>query len=429
MQVAIASANPTGGERYKPACPDIWPRCVAAGDIYKKTYQGLYCVGDEMFMKESELVDGRCPNHPHSELQKVEEENWFFALTKYKDWLKRFIDSNPDFIQPAHRRPEVLQSLEGLEDVSITRKDIPWGIPFPGDPDQKVYVWFDALLNYLGASDDADENYWPATVHVIGKDITRFHCLLWPAMLRAASVPYPASVYAHGFLYDGGQKVSKSGRAVSPQEILDEYGSEVYRYYFMSKCSFAHDGEYDKNQLLQTYNGELANNLGNLVHRAVGMTQKYFGGRLPSKPHHLMDSEYCKKWVDERWVRDFVSEMDNFNYVSALSRLRNVWNQTNEFITTTEPWTLFKEDKLDEVNMVIRSIVHALQITSVALAPFMPETARKVYEAFEYNGSNWEEFCQVNNLFESTVGFLSDEYIVNPNQLESGRCVPLFERK
>ncbi len=287
LEVSFDDFIQTSEERHKIGCQKFIQAVFDAGDIYKKAYTGLYCNGCESFKTEKELVDGRCPNHPNLTLKSVEEENYFFRLSAFADRLLKHYDEHPEFIQPESRRNEVLNVVtSGLQDVSISRRGFVWGIPVPFDGEQTIYVWFDALLNYItavgyGTDDALFEERWPADVHVIGKDITRFHCALWPAMLMSAGLPLPRQVFAHGFVYDNGAKVSKStGTAVDPVDVIRKHGADAFRYYFMKECPFGGDGNYSEKRFAEVYNADLADNLGNLYSRVLTMCVKYFGGTL-----------------------------------------------------------------------------------------------------------------------------------------------------
>src|SRR3954447_3073938 len=273
--------------RHHTGCRKFIQAVYDAGDLYKKPYKGLYCDGCEAFKTEKELVDGRCPNHPGASLRVVEEENYFFRLSSFVDRLLAHYEANPDFIQPESRRNEILNLVKsGLQDVAITRKGFTWGIPVPFDAEQTIYVWFDALLNYITAIGYGEDEarfraHWPADVPVLGKDITRFHCALWPAMLMSAGLPLPKQVFAHGFVYNKGAKISKSsGTAIDPMDVFRLYGPEPFRYYFMRECPFGGDGNFSEERFAEVYNSDLANNLGNFYSRTITMCVKYFDGRL-----------------------------------------------------------------------------------------------------------------------------------------------------
>src|SRR6188508_1956648 len=264
------------------AATEMVQRAIAAGDIYKGTYSGWYCPGDNEFKTDAQLVDGRCPDHPTLELQWLEEENWFFRLSAYQERLEQLYRDNPAFCEPEHFRNEVLGWLrEGLRDFSISRAGGQWGIPFPTDPQHRIYVWFDALTNYVtgaGFPDDPDEfaKWWPADVHIIGKNITRFHCLYWPAMLMSAGIELPKQVFAHGFMLDKGAKMSKTaGNVLDPDEMADQFGVDGVRYIVLREVPFERDADVTYDGYVRRYNADLANDFGNLLNRTLNMTTRY----------------------------------------------------------------------------------------------------------------------------------------------------------
>src|SRR3954447_11769883 len=279
----------TSEERHHVGCRKFIQAVYDAGDIYKGVYAGHYCTGCESFKTEKEVAEagGKCPNHPGTPLSWVEEENYYFRLSVYRERLLEFYAAHPEFIQPESRRNEIVNLVETeLKDVAITRKGFTWGIPVPFDPDQTIYVWFDALLNYItaigyGTDEERFRVTWPADVHVIGKDITRFHCALWPAMLLSAGLPLPRRVFGHGFVYNKGAKISKSaGTAIDPMDVFRIHGADAFRYYFMRECPFGGDGNFSDERFAEVYNADLANNLGNFYSRTLSMCVKYFGGQL-----------------------------------------------------------------------------------------------------------------------------------------------------
>ena len=298
LEISYDDFIQTSEERHHAGCRKFIQAVYDAGDIYKGVYAGRYCDGCESFKTEKEVAEagGKCPNHPNIPLTWVEEENYYFRLSAFRDRLLDYYDSHPEFIQPESRRNEIVSLVETeLKDVAITRKGFTWGIQVPFDPDQTIYVWFDALLNYITAigygTDEARfRRYWPADVHVIGKDITRFHCALWPAMLMSAGVEPPRKVFGHGFVYRKNeetgevQKLSKSlGNVVEPMDLIGKFSSEAFRYYFMSQCPFGGDGEFSFERFADVYNSGLANNLGNLYSRILTMCAKYFEGNLGTR--------------------------------------------------------------------------------------------------------------------------------------------------
>jgi len=420
----------TSEPRHHQGCQAFIQAVYDAGDIYKKSYTGLYCDGCEEFKTEKDLVDGKCPNHPHSNLRQVEEENYFFRLSAFGDRLLAHYQAHPDFIQPESRRNEILRLVEGgLLDVAISRKGFTWGIPVPFDPDQTIYVWFDALLNYVTAvgyaSDEARfQSLWPANVHVIGKDITRFHCALWPAMLMSAGLPLPERVFGHGFVYNKGAKISKSGgTAIDPMDVLRIHGADAFRYYFMRECPFGGDGNFSEERFAEVYNGDLAKNLGNLYSRTLSMCMLYFNGEL--NEIETVDRTAWLAGVDlAGLVEDLRNKVGAFEYNVALQK---VWSEVldlaNRYIEQTAPFKLAKTD-LAACKVVLVNLAEALRVTAILIKPFMPGKAETFYRSFNFDDTqSWE-----------TVGYQAAASAPSISSLKvtaetvAGKPVPLFPR-
>ncbi len=426
----------TSQERHHVGCRTFIQAVHDAGDIFKKSYTGLYCDGCEAFKTEKEIVDGHCPNHPNRPLRAVEEENYFFRLSAFEDRLLAHYEAHPDFIQPESRRNEIVGLVKsGLQDVSITRKGFTWGIPVPFDPDQTIYVWFDALLNYITAigygTDQARfEANWPADVHVIGKDITRFHCALWPAMLMSAGLPLPKRVFGHGFVYRKDEstgevrKISKSlGNVVEPMDIIQRFSSEGFRYYFMSQCPFGGDGEFSFERFADAYNAGLANNLGNLYSRTLTMAVKYFGGKLEGSG--AIDPTLWRAELDlPALAADLRELMGSFSYNLALQRIWNeVLDAANRYIDTTKPFTLAKTD-LDATKIVLVNLAEALRVIAILIKPFLPETAAIFYRAFNFDGGQpWDSAN-----YASTLERPRGADLVVTAELVAGKPAPLFPK-
>jgi methionyl-tRNA synthetase len=407
----------TSEERHKIGCQKFIQRVYDAGYIYKKPYRALYCEGCEGFKTTKELSDGRCPNHPNLELRQLEEENYFFALSKFRDRLLKLYADRPDFIQPETRRNEIVSLVEkeGLDDISITRTHIDWGIRVPFDPEQTIYVWFDALLNYItGVGYGTDEakfrRWWPAQMHVIGKDITRFHCALWPAMLMAAGVELPRRVQVHGFVMtrdESGQlaKMSKSlGNVVSPMDLYDRFGADAFRYFFMRECPFTGDGEFSYERFIAVYNSDLANNLGNLYSRTLTMCLRYFEGHLdsadgasglaagspgaPGEPSHAQGSPSHADifaGIDlPAVVREVQSRIESCEYNVALATMwQQILDPANRYIDRTEPFKLAKTDRA-ACQRVLINLAEALRIAAILTKPFLPAASARIYSGFNF---------------------------------------------
>jgi methionyl-tRNA synthetase len=432
----------TSDPRHRVGCQQFIQRVYDNGDIYKKNYQALYCEGCEEFKTESSLtVEGRCPNHPNRELKLVQEENYFFRLSRYAPRLLALYDERPDFIQPESRRNEIVSLVRsGLEDVSISRRHFTWGIDVPWDAEHKIYVWFDALLNYVtGVGYGTDEalfrRWWPADVHFIGKDITRFHCALWPAMLWSAGVELPRRVFAHGFVYlkneatDEVQKISKSlGNVIEPMDIVREFSSDAFRYYFMRECPFAGDGEFSFTRFAACYNGDLANNLGNLFSRTVSMVLRYFDGRLDgSRDIEPTEVFYSLNLGD--LVRRVAADIEACRYAAALETIwRDVLDTGNRYIEETRPWLLANPAKpeydLQACRRVLTNLAEAVRVAAILIKPFLPRSAAQLYAGFNYPAP-WENasFEQVLNRPECQA-----DLRVTANLTADGKVPPLFPK-
>ncbi len=421
----------TSEERHHVGCRKFIQAVYDAGFIEKRAYVGQYCVGCEEFKTDRDLVEGRCPNHPNTPLKQVEEENYFFRLTNFTDRLLEHYEAHPDFIQPESRRNEIVSLVkQGLQDVSISRKGFTWGIPIPFDPDQTIYVWFDALLNYITAigygTDDARfEQLWPADVHVIGKDITRFHCALWPAMLMAAGLPLPRRVFGHGFVYFKGAKASKSAaeRPRDPMDYIAEHGAEAFRYYFLRECPFGGDGNFTEERFADLYNADLANTLGNLYSRTLSMCLKYFEGRLEGAS--AIDVTGWRGALDLPTLMDDLRGLiGTFQYNVALQRIwLEVLDPVNKYITDRQPFKLIKTDP-DATRVVLVNLADALRIAGILIKPFLPRTAETFYRAFNFEDvRGWDDVGYGDVLDRPDL----DVIMVTAPQ-EGGKPAPLFPK-
>ena len=367
---------------------ELFTQIMKKGDIYPSRYEGWYCESCEAFLTEKDLVDGLCPHHK-SKPKWLEEQNYFFALSKYRDRLLKHIKKNPEFILPEIRRNEIVSLLkEGLQDVSVSRATFDWGIQVPGDPAHVVYVWFDALINYItavgfGWDEKLFKRWWPADVHVIGKDITRFHCVIWPAMLMSAGLPLPRTIFGHGFVYFRGEKMSKTlGNVVEPMEVIDRVGADPLRYYLMREGGFGRDGDFTWEHFIERYNGDLANGIGNLVSRTVGMATRYQDGtiRPPKKYDRKSTLAKASGALPDRISTALDHSTGEIEFHLALASIWELITAADRHINENKPWELAKRGKKDEINLVLWEIASSLRVASILLAPFMPTTAGRIWE-------------------------------------------------
>ncbi len=362
-------------------------------DLFVATYEGLYCSGCEEFKQDTQIAEGRCVEHPSLELVAKKEENHFFRLSRYADSLRQSIESGAFQVEPAIRRNEVLRLLEGgLQDISISRARFPWGIPFPGDPDHTVYVWFDALINYLSATGFPEPGYerlWPADLHVIGKGITRFHCVVWPAMLASAGVPLPRQVWAHGYIQWEGAKMSKTaGTAVSLESAMARHGPDALRYFLLREVGFEADGNFTWDRFDERYVADLADGLGNLASRALAMLTKYRGGTVP-------DGQEATP-LDQAGVQAmerYAARMDQLDLRGGLEAAWALVTRANQYIVETAPWTLAKEDRSAELDAALGTLARCLYRLALMTGPFMPTKAGQLWDALGQEGRStpsWE---------------------------------------
>lgn len=367
---------------------ELFRRIYDNGDIYKGKYSGWYCVSCEAFIPEKELQDGMCVVHKRKP-QWLEEENYFFALSKYEQPLLDHIEKNPSCIEPQVRRNEILNVIKsGLEDISVSRSSETWGIPVPFDENHVVYVWFDALINYItGAGFPADlEKFraiWPADVHVIGKDITRFHSIIWPAMLMAGGVPLPEQVFAHGFVYLKGEKMSKTaGTAVDPISMAGKYGADPLRYFLMREIPFDRDGDFLLENYDARYNADLANDWGNLIQRVLSMINKYRDGKVPA-PDLLFSTPLLDEWksLHKELLDTIASDLKELKFHVLLTKIWQLIQLSNRFVEVQAPWKLFKADPdSQELNDTLYALIEMIRIANILVFPVMPTISRKVQD-------------------------------------------------
>ncbi|MFH1292083.1 MAG: methionine--tRNA ligase [bacterium] len=402
----------TTEERHMNKAQKFWDIANANGDIYQKEYTGHYCVGCEAFKTEKDLVDGRCVNH-NKEPEIISEKNYFFRLSKYQLQIEKLFKENPDFVFPKSKYNEMLQVLKGgLEDVSISRskKKMPWGVPLPGDDSQVMYVWFDALTNYITAlgwqSDDETlfKKYWPADAHIIGKDVSRFHSLLWPAMLMSVGLELPKKIAVHDFMTLNGQKISKSlGNVINPLDLIDQYPLEALRYFFMREIPFDHDGDFSDEKFQERYNADLANGIGNLCNRVLVMIEKYSDGTVPGV--NQIYNGMIETLNQEIWS-NYNQAMENFAFNHALETCWKFVSYCDQLISDKQPWVLIKQGKAGEVNDLLHHLAEALRHIGVMIWPIMPETAEKIFIQLGLNAKQElaKPLDELKNWVQLTVG-------------------------
>jgi len=397
-------------KEHWPGVQKLWKLCYKNGDIYKKKYTGLYCVGCEAFYKEEELEDGLCPEHKKP-LEIVEEENYFFRLSKYQDQLKKLIEKDVYKIVPEIRKNEVLSFIEkGLEDFSISRsvkRARNWGIPVPGDDSQIIYVWFDALANYLtgvgyGINEKMFKEKWPADVHVIGKGITRFHAIYWPAMLLSAGIKLPKILFVHGYITIEGHKMSKSlGNILNPMELTKKYEVDTIRYYLLSGITTFEDGNFAETRLIELHNNELIGNLGNLVNRTMIFTNRYFNSKIPECKLTEEDKAFIQK--QKELQKKIESLLDEFKLKEAIDEIMYISKNNNQYFQERKPWDLVKTDK-ERCGTVIYILLNQVKDLGILIEPYLPFTSEKIFKQLNIKPKKWNDLGKLSLEHGKDVG-------------------------
>ena len=388
----------TTDEEHVKCVQKIFERLYKQGDIYKGEYKGLYCTPCESFWTETQLINGKCPDCGR-EVHEVSEEAYFFKLSKYQDRLVKYYEENPDFIEPESRKNEMINNFikPGLADLCVSRTSFDWGIPVTFDDKHVVYVWLDALTNYISAlgylSDDDSlfKKYWPCDLHIVGKEIIRFHTIVWPIMLMALDLPLPKKVFGHGWLVIDGGKISKSlGNYKDPREYIDAYGVDAIRYFALREVPFGSDGSFSEEALINRTNGDLANILGNLVNRTIGMINKYFDGEVSNKGvSEEIDNNLIKE-AESLYIK-VENYMNKLEVPKALDSIFDLFRSLNKYIDETTPWILAKDDsKKDRLATVLYNLIEGIRIGTVLLRPFIPGTTEKIFKQINTDNTSYD---------------------------------------
>lgn len=398
MDISYDDFIRTTDERHVKSVTKIVEKFLENGDIYKGMYEDWYCMPCENYFTETQLVDGKCPDCGR-DVNEVSEEAYFFKLSKYQDRLVKFYEEHPTFIEPESRKNEMLNNFikPGLEDLCVSRTTFDWGIPVTFDPKHVVYVWIDALTNYLSAlgylseDDSLFKKYWPANLHIVGKEIVRFHTIIWPIMLMALDLPLPDKVFGHGWLVINGGKISKSlGNYKDPREYIDAYGVDAVRYFVLREVPFGSDGNFSEEALINRTNGDLANILGNLVNRTIGMANKYFDGVvINTKVNEEVDNKLIEETIG---LKDVVENyMNGLEVSKAIASIFDVLRDCNKYIDETMPWVLAKdESKKDRLATVLYNLIECIRISTVLLQAFIPDTCEKIFNQINTDNISYD---------------------------------------
>ncbi|RCJ20461.1 methionine--tRNA ligase [Nostoc sp. ATCC 43529] len=427
----------TTAPRHGAIVKEFFERVWQSGDIYQGQQQGWYCVSCEEFKEERELLEGhRCPIHTNKEVEWRDEKNYFFRLSKYQNKLTEFYQLKPDFIQPETRRNEVLSFVnQGLQDFSISRVNLDWGFPVPTDPQHTLYVWFDALLGYVTALLEPDaeptlanalEKWWPINLHLIGKDILRFHAVYWPAMLLSAGLPLPDRVFGHGFLTKDGQKMGKSlGNTLDPVELVKRYGSDAVRYYFLKEIEFGKDGDFNEIRFINSLNADLADKLGNLLNRTLSMVKKYCAeNNVPPISNETISEENPLKTIGLRLGGQVKQAYEQLAFSQACESILLLVQASNKFIDEQAPWSLYKQGQQQEVEKVLYAALESVRLAAYLLSPIIPNISSDIYQQLGF-GINFNDRIQTS--FNAPFATHATWGVLSGKQ-QLGKAQPIFKR-
>ncbi|GAA6618482.1 methionine--tRNA ligase [Scytonema sp. NUACC26] len=426
----------TTSPRHELIVKEFFQRVWSAGDIYQGQQKGWYCVSCEEFKEERELLEGhRCPIHTNKEVEWRDEQNYFFRLSKYQTQLQALYESRPDFIQPESRRNEVLNFVEGgLQDFSISRINVDWGFPVPSDPNHTLYVWFDALLGYVTALlepedeptlENATAKWWPINLHLIGKDILRFHAVYWPAMLMSGGLPLPEKVFGHGFLTKDGQKMGKSlGNTLDPIALVERYGSDAVRYYFLKEIEFGKDGDFNESRFINILNADLANDLGNLLNRTLNMVKKYCAGNLPPVANDNISSDRTLKSIGLHLGEQVRNAYEALAFNRACESVLLLVQASNKFIDEQAPWSLYKQGQQQAVEQVLYAVLESVRLAAYLLSPIIPNISSDIYQQLGF-GINFNE--QIKTSIAAPFSIHGTWGVLSAQQ-KLGEPKPIFKR-
>jgi methionyl-tRNA synthetase len=425
----------TTADRHEAIVKAFYQRVWENGDIYEGRQQGWYCVSCEEFKEERDLLEGNlCPIHTNKEVEWRDENNYFFKLSKYQDKLEQLYADQPDFIQPASRRNEVLSFVQqGLQDFSISRVNLDWGFPVPSDPEHTLYVWFDALLGYVTALlepedeptlDNALKQWWPINIHLIGKDILRFHAVYWPAMLMSAGLPMPGRVFGHGFLTKDGQKMGKSlGNTLDPLALVDQYGADAVRFYFLKEIEFGRDGDFNETRFINVLNADLANDLGNLLNRTLKMASRYCDGKIPTVAPETFENDHPLQSKGSGLAAQVQAAFDRLAFSEACEVALGLVRASNKYLDDTAPWSLYKQGKQAETEAVLYAVLESVRLAGYLLSPIVPSLATAIYNQLGFEGDFDELAIGEHFPYKTHSG-----WGLLPGGQALGKAKPIFQR-